>query len=283
SGSTTPRRLSSTIAAITSAWKTNAARQLIPVVIRPPISGPAAAPMPAAAMIVPKALARDVTSLKARVVRMETGGISSADPTPSKTELPRISTPRPGEAALSRAPIPYSVRPQVKHRLRPQRSVSLLQGIIRMAMISRNRVIVVCTAFTVVSSHRGFQVVADVRDHHVHVRPGEAADELRQRERKDQPPGTGEGTTCRRGLATGCALSHIWCSRRSGCSGLVLLGLRRAVGDLEPLSLRADEDVLGSAGCSDRRLATRVRRAGAGGSESPPRATAPSTCRFERS
>ena len=57
-------------------------------------------------------------------------------PTPSNTELPTISTPRPGETALISAPIPYSVRPQVKHRLRPQRSVSLLHGIIRMAMIT---------------------------------------------------------------------------------------------------------------------------------------------------
>ena len=39
----------------------------------------------------------------------------------------------------------------MKHRLRPQRSVSLLQGIMRTAMIRRNSVIVVCTPFTVVS------------------------------------------------------------------------------------------------------------------------------------
>ncbi len=39
----------------------------------------------------------------------------------------------------------------MKHRLRPQRSVSLLHGIMRIAMISRNSVIVVCTPFTVVS------------------------------------------------------------------------------------------------------------------------------------
>ena len=32
------------------------------------------------------------------------------------------------------------------------------------------------------------QVIADVRDHHVHVRAREAADELRERERKDQLP-----------------------------------------------------------------------------------------------
>ena len=71
--------------------------------------------------------------------------MSSAVPTPSKTELPRISTPRLGETALSRAPIPYSTRPAVKHRLRPQRSVNLLAGIMRIAMISRNRVIANCT------------------------------------------------------------------------------------------------------------------------------------------
>ena len=39
----------------------------------------------------------------------------------------------------------------MKHRLRPQRSVSLLHGIIRIAMISRNSVIAVCTPCTVVS------------------------------------------------------------------------------------------------------------------------------------
>ena len=33
----------------------------------------------------------------------------------------------------------------MKHRLRPQRSVSLLHGIISTAMISRNSVIAVCT------------------------------------------------------------------------------------------------------------------------------------------
>ena len=36
----------------------------------------------------------------------------------------------------------------MKHRLRPQRSVSLLHGIISTAMINRNSVIVVCTPFT---------------------------------------------------------------------------------------------------------------------------------------
>ena len=39
------------ITAMTSAWKTKAARQLIAEVLRPPISGPAAAPTPPIALI----------------------------------------------------------------------------------------------------------------------------------------------------------------------------------------------------------------------------------------
>src|ERR1700758_4235267 len=40
------------------------------------------------------------------------------------------------------------MRPPIRHRLRPHRSVSLLQGIMSTAMINRNSVIVVCTPFT---------------------------------------------------------------------------------------------------------------------------------------
>ena len=58
------------IVATTAAWKMNAARQLIPVVIRPPINGPAAAPMPPSPLITPKAQARDVRSLNHNVARM---------------------------------------------------------------------------------------------------------------------------------------------------------------------------------------------------------------------
>src|SRR4051812_15387260 len=47
--------------------------------------------------------------------------------------------------------MPYSTRPRVKQRLRPQRSLSLLHGIIRIAMINKNRVIAACTPCTVVS------------------------------------------------------------------------------------------------------------------------------------
>src|SRR4051812_9100961 len=59
--------------------------------------------------------------------------------------------PSPGDTALSSAPTPYSASPPLKHRFRPQRSVSFEHGIIRIAMISRNSVIAVCTPLTVVS------------------------------------------------------------------------------------------------------------------------------------
>ena len=99
-------RASSTMTAMIRAWKTNAARQVIVVVMAPPISGPVAAPMPPMPLITPNAHARDFKSVNAMVVRMYTGGMSSAVPTPSKMELPRMSTPIPGAAALSSAPIP---------------------------------------------------------------------------------------------------------------------------------------------------------------------------------
>ena len=53
-----------------SAWNTNAARQLIAEVMRPPSSGPAAAPIPPSALMMPNAWARDVTSVNSSVVRM---------------------------------------------------------------------------------------------------------------------------------------------------------------------------------------------------------------------
>ena len=48
----------------------NAARQLIAEVIRPPINGPAAAPIPPSPLITPNALARDSSEVNAIVVRM---------------------------------------------------------------------------------------------------------------------------------------------------------------------------------------------------------------------
>ena len=126
----------------------NAARQSIQVAITPPISGPAAAPTPPMPLIAPNAHAREVVSVNQSVARMYTGGIRSAVPTPSRIELPTISTPSPGAIALSSAPTPNSANPPIRHRLRPHRSVSLLQGIIRIAIVSRNRVMTVCTPFT---------------------------------------------------------------------------------------------------------------------------------------
>lgn len=109
------------------------------------MSGPAAAPIPPSALMIPKARARDSVPLKYIVARMYTGGMRSAVPTPSKIELPRMRMPSPGDRALMIAPIPYRVRPMVKQRLRPQRSVSFPHGIMSAAMTSRNTVIAVCT------------------------------------------------------------------------------------------------------------------------------------------
>ena len=55
---------------MTSAWNPKAARQLIAEVISPPRSGPAAAPMPPSALMMPKALAREGRSRKRSVVRI---------------------------------------------------------------------------------------------------------------------------------------------------------------------------------------------------------------------
>ena len=69
SGSTRPRA-SSTMSATMMAWKTNAARQLRAVAIAPPISGPAAAPIPPMPLTTPKAHARDFRSRNKIVTRM---------------------------------------------------------------------------------------------------------------------------------------------------------------------------------------------------------------------
>ena len=55
---------------MTRAWKMKAARQVMVVVITPPMSGPMAAPIPPMALITPKAQARDFRSVNNRVVRM---------------------------------------------------------------------------------------------------------------------------------------------------------------------------------------------------------------------
>ena len=45
-------------------------------------------------------------SWNSNVVRMYTGGMSIAVPTPSRIEFPMINTPRFGDAAEIKAPIP---------------------------------------------------------------------------------------------------------------------------------------------------------------------------------
>ena len=96
----------STMITMMMAWKTKAARQVVAVVIAPPVNGPVAAPIPPIPLMTPNAQARDFRSANSMVVRMYTGGIRRAVPTPSKTELPRMSTPSPGDRALSTAPTP---------------------------------------------------------------------------------------------------------------------------------------------------------------------------------
>ena len=88
-------RPSSTMPATTIACSRNEYRQLHVVVMRPPMSGPAAAPTPPIPMTTPKAFARAVTSVNSAVVRMYTGGIMSAEPTPSKIEYPSMRSGEP--------------------------------------------------------------------------------------------------------------------------------------------------------------------------------------------
>ena len=63
-------RLSTMIKATIRTCKMKEARQLIAVVMTPPMSGPAAAPIPAAALMTPKALARVGRSRKETVHRI---------------------------------------------------------------------------------------------------------------------------------------------------------------------------------------------------------------------
>jgi hypothetical protein len=63
-------RLRTTITPMIRAWNTKAARQLMAHVMKPPINGPAAAPMPPIPLITPNARAREVRSRKSIVARM---------------------------------------------------------------------------------------------------------------------------------------------------------------------------------------------------------------------
>ena len=61
-----------------------------------------------------------------------------------------IIRPIPWARVASSAPMPYTMSPITKQRLRPQISVTLLPGIISAAMVSVNSVMVVCIPATVV-------------------------------------------------------------------------------------------------------------------------------------
>ena len=88
------------------------------------------------------------------------GGISKAEPTPSSSEYPKIISGRPCAKEASTAPVPYTARPHIKQTLRPQMSVSLLPGIISEAIVSVNRVIVVCMPTTVVPISSAIVLIA---------------------------------------------------------------------------------------------------------------------------
>src|SRR5436309_13609270 len=90
----------------------------------------------------------------------------------------------------------------MKQRFRPQRSVSLLHGIIRIAMIKRNSVIAVCTPFTLVSRSSLMSAIITFM-----FEPAKLQMNCGQRERQDQPT---RGRTRRQRLAHSCgAFAHV--------------------------------------------------------------------------
>jgi hypothetical protein len=159
------------------------------VVITPPINGPAAAPIPPSPLITPNAHARLVMSLnhkggedvdrrdqQRRADALEHGVAEDqhsqirrhraeqrADPV--ERETPRealFPTPAVGQLAAGDHQDGHDQQEEGDRRL------DALDGRVKIG--------------------------ADVVDHHVHVRAGEAADELGERERQDQPPRRRERT-----------------------------------------------------------------------------------------
>ena len=124
----TIRRLSRTIVATTTAWKTNAARQLIAggdetADQRSRRGADAAQPADDAEG---PGTRREVAEPQRREDVDGRDQQRRADALEHRVAEDQHAEP--GETALSSAPIPYSTRPAVKQRLRPQRSVSLLHG-----------------------------------------------------------------------------------------------------------------------------------------------------------
>ena len=180
----TIERLSQMITAMTMAWKTNAARQLIAVVMRPPMSGPGGgadashardhAEGPGARGDVGEEQRREDVDGRDQQRRCRHLRGSSCRGSGRRDRATRRSATR-----RSRRP----TRPMVKHRLRPHRSVSLPPGIMKRRhheQEDRDR--------DLHALHGRVEVLADVGDHHVHVRAREAADELREGERDEDLP-----------------------------------------------------------------------------------------------
>ena len=93
-----------------------------------------------------------------------------------------MRTPRPGATALSSAPMPYTTRPTREAALAAVAVGQLAAGDHQRRhdeQEERDR--------DLDALHGGVEVLADVVDHHVHVRAGEAADELGQGERDEDP------------------------------------------------------------------------------------------------
>ena len=137
---------------MTSAWNTNAARQLIAVVMRPPISGPgggADAAHPADHAERPRAR-RDVgeehrgEDVDGR--DQQRGADAFEDRVAEDQHAEARATPR-SSPRRSRT----RSRPAVKHRFRPHRSVSLPPGIIERGHHQQEDRDRVCTPWTVVS------------------------------------------------------------------------------------------------------------------------------------
>ena len=185
------------ITTMTNAWNTNAARQLIAVVIRPPINGPAAAPTPPIPVITPKALARDVVSVKSKRRedvdgRDQQGGADTfedrvaedQDAESRRSRADQRADPVDGEAdreATLAAP-PVGQLPAGNHQGGHHEQEDGDRDLDPL--------------------HGGVQVLADVGEHHVHVRAREAADELRESERNENLAQRG------RRLGSADALSH---------------------------------------------------------------------------
>ena len=176
---------------------------MIAVVMNPPMSGPVAAPIPPMPLMMPNAWARDLRSWKSIVVRMYTGGMRRAVPTPSRIEFPRIRTPKPGGGGTEHGAHRVDREAQREAAFSAPSIGQLAAGDHERRHDQQEERYRDLDALD-----RGVQILADVVDHDVHVGTGEAADELGQGKRKQHAPQ-------RRSHPPGlCCLSHSSPDRR---------------------------------------------------------------------